>query len=66
MTLTAQETPLTADDRCDRCGARAYYRACLANGELMFCAHHGRAALDRLTQVALTVEDHTHQLADEI
>ncbi len=40
-TLTA--SPLTATDRCDRCGAQAYIRATLASGsELLFCAHHAR------------------------
>jgi hypothetical protein len=37
-------TRLTAFDRCDRCGARAYLRVVLpGGGELLFCAHHGRA-----------------------
>ena len=41
--------PLTAADRCDRCGAQAYVRARLhAGGELFFCAHHGREHLPRL------------------
>jgi len=36
-------SPLTATDRCDRCGAQAYVRATMASGaELLFCAHHGR------------------------
>ena len=40
-TLTA--SPLTAADRCDRCGAQAYIRATLASGsDLLFCAHHAR------------------------
>ncbi len=33
--------PLTAHDRCDRCGAQAYVRATLlSGGELLFCGHH--------------------------
>ena len=36
-------SPLTAADRCDRCGAQALVRATMASGaELLFCAHHGR------------------------
>ena len=36
-------SPLTAADRCDRCGAQAFIRATLASGaELLFCAHHAR------------------------
>jgi len=36
-------SPLTAADRCDRCGAQAQLRATMSSGaELLFCAHHGR------------------------
>lgn len=38
----APEKVLTAADRCDRCGSRAYVRATLATGDLYFCGHHGR------------------------
>jgi hypothetical protein len=50
---------LTAADRCDRCGARAYLRVALKAGELLFCAHHGREHLPRLSSVALSVQDFT-------
>ena len=50
---------LTHADRCDRCGAQAFYRAVLAAGELLFCAHHGREHAQRLAQVALEVHDGT-------
>jgi hypothetical protein len=50
---------LTAADRCDRCGAQAFYRAVLANGELLFCAHHGRAHSARLAEVAVELQDGT-------
>lgn len=42
---------LTAFDRCDRCGAQAYYKTVRANykaadergsDELLFCGHHMR------------------------
>ena len=29
---TLEHAPLTAQDRCDRCGAQAYVRAVLTNG----------------------------------
>jgi hypothetical protein len=36
-------SPMTAADRCDRCGAQALVRATMTSGaELLFCAHHGR------------------------
>ena len=50
---------LTAADRCDRCGAQAFYRAVLTSGELLFCAHHGRAHAARLAEVALEMHDGT-------
>ena len=50
---------LTHADRCDRCGAQAFYRAVLSSGELLFCAHHGRAYGERLAAVALQVQDGT-------
>lgn len=31
---------LTAEDRCDRCGAQAYVSVTGVSGELMFCGHH--------------------------
>jgi hypothetical protein len=33
---------LTANDRCDRCGAQAYVEVRLDAGSLLFCAHHYR------------------------
>ncbi len=50
---------LNTADRCDRCGAQAFYRAVLANGDLLFCAHHGREYSARLAEVALEVQDGT-------
>ena len=43
MPTTLEQAPLTASDRCDRCGARAYIMAVQPGGaELLFCKHHGR------------------------
>lgn len=47
--------PLTAADRCDRCGAQAKVRATLSTGELLFCRHHGQANLEKLVEVAVHV-----------
>jgi hypothetical protein len=56
---------LSAADRCDRCGARAYIRARLhSGGELYFCAHHGRQHLPRLAHQAAEIHDETDRLAD--
>ena len=64
-TATApSETPLTAVDRCDRCGAQAYLRVSLqAGGELLFCAHHAREHGDKLREIASHVHDETSKLA---
>jgi hypothetical protein len=34
----------------------------LDHGELLFCAHHGRAAMDALRLVALDIDDQTDLL----
>lgn len=48
-TTTLEHTALSAADRCDRCGARAYVRAALPGGsELLFCKHHGRLYADAM------------------
>jgi len=55
---------LTAVDRCDRCGARAYVRVLLPSGrELLFCAHHNRQYASALTKVAVEIRDETDRLA---
>ena len=57
--------PLTAVDRCDRCGAQAYLRVELAGGgELLFCAHHAREHGDKLREIAVNVHDETDRLAE--
>ena len=65
MTTAVAPSPLTASDRCDRCGAQAYLRVHLASGsELLFCAHHAREHGDKLKKVAVTVHDETSKLLD--
>jgi len=62
---TALAPTLTAVDRCDRCGARAYVRACLrSGGELLFCAHHGREHLPKLQDLTTNIQDETDQLLE--
>ena len=59
----ASHPPLTAADRCDRCGAQAYIRVTMpSGGELLFCAHHGRAHEARLREVSHTFQDETELL----
>jgi len=63
QTLQHQQPPLTAIDRCDRCGAQAYMRVTLATGELLFCAHHAREHGDKLRKIAKHVHDETAKLS---
>jgi hypothetical protein len=62
---TAVAPGLTAADRCDRCGAQAYIRVELnSGGELLFCAHHGRAHADKLRDIATAIHDETERLEE--
>jgi hypothetical protein len=61
----APTKPLSASDRCDRCGAQAYIRVMLAGGgELLFCAHHGRKYGEALRAVGADIVDETGRLRD--
>lgn len=65
VTPTLTVSPLTAADRCDRCGAQAYVRVVmLSGGELLFCAHHARQYEPALMSVAATVQDESERLAE--
>lgn len=55
---------LTAHDRCDSCGAQAYVRVTLENGELLFCAHHGAKYKEKLAATALRWHDESARLLD--
>ena len=59
-------TPLSALDRCDRCGAQAYVRAVMANGfELLFCGHHAKKYQEGLESAAARIQDETERLNEE-
>ncbi len=65
MTPVLAPTPLSAADRCDRCGARAYLRAVLpSGGALLFCAHHAREHAAALRAAAVELHDESGQLED--
>ncbi len=57
-------TPLTALDRCDRCGAQAYFRVVLTKGELLFCAHHGRQYRAELKKANAQIHDESSVLSE--
>ena len=58
---------LTAADRCDLCGARAYIRALISvfHPELLFCAHHGHEMEEALRSVALDLVDESAALLEQ-
>lgn len=61
----APTKPLTAADRCDRCGAQAYVHAALpGGGELLFCAHHGRKYAEQLRAAGAEIHDETDRLLE--
>jgi len=63
-TVLTPASPLTAADRCDRCGAQAYLRVVLASGgELLFCAHHGRKFEPELKKIAVDIQDESGRLS---
>lgn len=43
--------PLTKADRCDRCGAQAYYRYAFEAGDLLFCKHHQKQHKSSLASI---------------
>lgn len=52
--------PLTAHDRCDRCGAQALVEA--TDGpqkQLLFCGHHGRKYVPALVKAGWVVFNET-------
>lgn len=74
MTATATKdrptTPthrLTAQDRCDRCGAQAYLEVTSSTTglTLLFCGHHGRKHEDALATTGFKFHDERTRLADE-
>jgi hypothetical protein len=63
VTSTLIAEPLTAVDRCDRCGAQAYVRVTMpAGSELFFCAHHGREYTPKLLELDANILDESERL----
>ena len=61
-TIETPEHTLTANDRCDTCGAQAYVQVFLMEGSLLFCAHHFTKSEDVLTRKAIKITDEIHRL----
>lgn len=66
MTTISAQPQLTAQDRCDQCGAQAYVRVTLNSGVLLFCSHHARRHATALADVALEIVDESDRLTAEV
>lgn len=64
-TTVIDPVQLTASDRCDACGARAYVRVELESGSLLFCGHHANQHLDKLSSTAKHIHDERSLLSEE-
>ncbi|MEP6597971.1 MAG: hypothetical protein ABJB98_00805 [Actinomycetota bacterium] len=65
MTSTLTTSPLTAADRCDRCGAQAYVRVTMLSGsQLYFCVHHAREYEPGLRALAASIDDESQRLSE--
>ncbi len=53
---------LTAEDRCDACGAQAYVYVALESGDLLFCLHHWNENKNALEESATEVVDESARL----
>lgn len=63
--VSEHELPrLTANDRCDQCGAQAYIRVAIGDSELLFCAHHGRRNQEKLQLIATEWHDESDRLLE--
>lgn len=63
--VEVKEWLLTAQDRCDACGAQAYVQVRGVNGELLFCGHHfNKANGDKLNAFAFDIVDERERLIE--
>lgn len=53
---------LTAQDRCDACGAQAYIQVIFVRGQLYFCNHHYNEQKEILQDLAVDINDESHRL----
>lgn len=57
------KNPLTAADRCDRCGAQAYVKVTGVSGSLLFCAHDYVKNESALAEFAYDIQDERDKLS---
>lgn len=52
-----EELAITAKDRCDKCGAQAYFMPILDSGDLLFCRHHFMENKEILEEISYHIVD---------
>jgi hypothetical protein len=57
MSTVVEIQELKAEDRCDKCSARALVRATFLTGELLFCGHHAKEVGYKLALQAVSIFD---------
>jgi hypothetical protein len=55
--------PLSRADRCDRCGAQAYFRYQFEAGDLLFCQHHQKKHKSSLGSIPLVSQFSAQEIA---
>ena len=65
MTHEGDQGLLTAADRCDQCGARAYVRFFTASGVLELCTHHFNRHEQTIINAGYVIHDERHRLYNE-
>ena len=63
MVTKTLDSELTAQDRCDKCGAAAKVVATFLNGELLFCGHHARDVKTSLQEKSVNIYDPENELS---
>ena len=63
MVTKTLDRELTAQDRCDKCGAAAKVVATFLNGELLFCGHHARDVKVSLQEKSVNIYDPENELS---
>lgn len=62
LPLQQLRAPLTAQDRCDSCGAQAYVAVEVKGSELLYCAHHATEYEAKLKGIATSWHDERSKL----
>lgn len=60
-----EERVITGLDRCDSCGAQAYFLAVFESGELYFCRHHFLKNESAIRDIAYHIIDQSETLDAE-